>query len=155
MILDVDKPSIEMVDALLAEWKTDSAMDCLEPSNELRKIGSLHSKYLTILSTHRRAFKRGERTYLKLRRIKYEYYQGKLDQDALTRYKWQPFPYSLKAGEITTYLETDSDILNAKKVLDIYEECMDVSERILKELGSRTYQLKDIVSWERFIAGVH
>lgn len=154
MILDVTKPSTAQVDALLAEWKKDSAMDRLEPSVELRKIGSLHSKYLTILSTHRRAFKEGDRKYAKLRRVKYEFFTGKLDQDTLKKYGWQPFPYTLK-GDLSTYMDSDPDILNAKRVLGVHEEIMDISERIIKELGSRTFQIKDIISWERFISGVH
>lgn len=154
MILDTKNPSHAQVDALLEEWKKDAAMDRLEPSAELQKIGSLHSKYLTILSAHRRAFKEGERRYAKLRRIKYEYYMGRLDQDTLKKYGWQPFLYTLK-GDITTYMDSDADILNAKAVLGIHEEIVDISEKILKELGSRTFQLKDIIQWERFISGVH
>lgn len=154
MILDVSKPSQAQVDALLEEWKKDAAMDRLEPSTELRKIGSLHSKYLTILSTHRRALKENERKYAKLRRIKYEYFVGRLDQDTLKKYGWQSFPYTLK-GDIATYMDSDHDILNAKQVLGVHEEIVEVAQMIIKELGSRTFQLKDIISWERFISGVH
>lgn len=154
MILDTKAPSTAQVDALLEEWKKDAAMDRLEPSSELQKIGSLHSKYLTILSAHRRASKESERRYTKLRRVKYEYYMGRLDQDTLKKYNWQPFPYTLK-GDIATYMDSDADILNAKAVIGIHEEIMDISERIIKELGARTYQIKDIISWERFIGGVH
>lgn len=154
MNLDTKAPSTEQVDSLLAEWQKDAVMDRLEPANELRKIGSLHSKYLTILSTHRRAFKEGERRMGKLRKLKYEYYMGRLDQAALAKYGWQPFLYTLK-GDLATYLESDKDIVNAKAVLAVHEEIMDLAERIIKELGSRTFQLKDIISWEKFISGAH
>jgi hypothetical protein len=154
MILDTKNPSTAQVDALLDEWKKDAAMDRLEPSTELRKIGSLHSKYLTILSAHRRAFKEGDRKYTKLRKIKYEYYTGRLDQDSLKKYGWQPFPFTLKA-DLVTYVDSDPDILNAKAVLGVHEEIVEVTQMIIKELGSRTFQLKDIIQWERFISGVH
>lgn len=154
MILDTKAPSPAQVDALLEEWKQDAKMDRLEPSDELRKIGSLHSKYLTILSAHRRAFKDSERKYAKLRRLKYEFYMGRLDQATLTKYNWQPFPYTLK-GDIATYMESDLDILNAKQVLGVHEEIMEVAGSIIKELGARTWQLKDICGWEKFISGVH
>lgn len=154
MNLDTKAPSTEQVDSLLAEWQKDAVMDRLEPANELRKIGSLHSKYLTILSTHRRAFKEGERRMGKLRKLKYEYYMGRMDQTALAKYGWTPFLYTLK-GDLATYLEADKDIVNAKAVLAVHEEIMDLAERIIKELGSRTFQLKDIISWEKFISGAH
>jgi hypothetical protein len=154
MILDTKNPSSEQVDALLAEWATDAKMDRIEISSELKKIGSLHSKYLTILSAHRRALKEKERIYHKLYRVKYEYYTGRLDQDTLKKNNWQPFPYTLKS-DISTYMNSDPDILNAKRVLGIHEEVLEICQMILKELGSRTFQLKDISQWERFIAGVH
>ena len=154
MNLDTKSPSTEQVDALLAEWAKDAVMDKLEPANELRKIGSLHSKYLTILSTHRRAFKEGQRRMDKLRKLKYEYYMGRLDQATLAKYGWQPFLYTLK-GDLATYMESDKELVNAKAVIAIHEEIMDLAERIIKELGSRTFQLKDIISWEKFISGAH
>jgi hypothetical protein len=152
MILDVKKPSTKQVDNLLSEWQSDAKMNQLEPADELRKISSLHSKYLTILSIHRRAFKEGERKAAKLRRLKYEYYSGRLDKDILEKYNWPPFPYTLK-GDLNTYMDSDAELLNAKAVLSIYEEITDLCERILKELGNRTYQLKDIISWTKFIGG--
>lgn len=154
MNLDTKNPSTEQVDALLAEWAKDAVMDKLEPANELRKIGSLHSKYLTILSTHRRALKEGQRRMDKLRKLKYEYYTGRLDQPTLAKYNWAPFLYTLK-GDLNTYMEADKEMVNAKAVLAVHEEIMDLAERIIKELGSRTFQLKDIISWEKFISGAH
>jgi hypothetical protein len=154
MNIDPKAPSTEQVDSLLAEWKKDSAMDKLEPANELRKIGSLHSKYLSILSSHRRALKEAERRMAKLRKLKYEYYMGRLDQTTLAKYGWQPFLYTLK-GDLNTYMESDNELLNGKAVMAIHEEVMDIAERIIKELGSRTFQLKDIISWEKFISGAH
>jgi len=152
MLLDIKNPSSEQVDALLDEWKKDAKIDKLEPSNELKRIGSLHSKYLEILSAHRRAFKESSRTFAKLKRVKYEYYTGKMDQETLKKYNWNPFPYTLKS-DLSTYMESDADVLKAQRLMGIHEEIMDLCQSILKELGSRTYQLRDIISWERFIGG--
>ena len=106
MLLDVKNPSQAQVDALHIEWAKDAKMDRLEPSQELKKIGSLHAKYLNILSAHRRAFKEGERRYAKLRKVKYEYYMGRLDQSILVKYNWPPFPFTLK-GDLSTYMDSD------------------------------------------------
>lgn len=152
MILDTKKPSQAQIDALLREWEKDAKLDHLEPSDELKKIGSLHSKYLSILSAHRRAFKEASRTFAKLKRIKYEYYTGKLDADTLKQYGWQPFLYTLK-GDLALYMDSDPDILGAKRLLDIHEEITQICESIIKELGARTWQLKEICGWEKFIRG--
>jgi hypothetical protein len=154
MILDTSKPSVEQVDALLTEWQRDSAMNRLNPSEELQKIPHLHSKYLLILSKHRRALHEGERKAAKLRRLKYEYYAGRLDKDTLDKYGWSQFPYTLKS-DLTTYMDADKDVSNARQVLHVHEEIVNLCESILRELGNRTYQLKDIIRWEMFIQGTH
>jgi hypothetical protein len=53
-----------------------------------------------------------------MKKLKWEYYTGKLDKDQLEKYNWQPFPFVLKS-DITTYLESDEDINKhiAQKVL--------------------------------------
>jgi hypothetical protein len=40
----------------------------------------------------------------------------------------------------------------ANKIL--HEEIVDVCQSILKELHSRTFQLKEFITWERFIQGI-
>ena len=150
--LDPTAPSVAQIDALLAEWQKDAVLNILEPDIELRKISPLHAKYLTILSSHRRALKEGERRLTKLKRLKYEYYCGRLDKITLDKYGWSPFPFTLK-GDLATYMDSDKELVNARSVLAIHEEVMDITERILKELGSRTFQLKDIISWARFTSG--
>jgi len=154
MILETKNPTQAQIDALLEEWKKDSKLDPVALDKALSVTGSLHSKYMTILSVHRRAFKEANRVFAKLKRIKYEYYSGRLDQEALKKYNWTPFPYTLK-GDFATYLESDPDILSAKRILDIHEEIVEICQSIIKELGARTYQLRDLLSWEKFIAGSH
>jgi len=36
----------------------------------------------------------------------------------------------------------------------LHDEIVDVCQSILKELNSRTFQLRDFIAWERFIQGV-
>jgi hypothetical protein len=138
---------------VLAMWEKDSEMDRTEPGNELLKIPKLHSKYLQILSTHKLLVKEAEFKYAKMRKLKWEYYTGKLDEDTLKKYGWEPFQFTLKS-DLSTYLEADEDLNKylASKILN--EEIVDVCQFILKELNSRTFQLRDFISWEKFIQGV-
>jgi len=89
----------------------------------------------------------------KMRRLKWEYYTGKLDQSTLDTYGWQQFPYTLKS-EISTYLESDEDIFKLVAQKKMYDEIVEVCNSILKELSARTFQLRDFIQWERFIQGV-
>ena len=147
----IDSP-VEYLEQVIKYWETDSVMDQTEPSKELLRIPVLHSKYLNILSRHRLLAKEAEFKYNRLKRIKWEYYTGKLDDDTLRQYGWEPFPFVLKS-DISTYLDSDEDMnrVIAQKALN--EEMVDSCNAILKELNNRTWQLRDFIAWERFIQG--
>jgi len=144
---------MEELQKLLDMWTVDSNIDRTEPGKELINIPKLHSKYLNILSRHRMLSKQSEFKYNKIRRLKWEYYTGKLDNDQLKEHGWEPFPYTLKS-DITTYMESDDDINKhlVKKIM--HDEIVELCQSILKELNSRTFQLRDFIAWERFIQGV-
>ena len=141
------------LDDLLAMWAKDSEIDRTEPGKALLDIPKLHSKYLNILSNHRLLIREAEFKYNRMKKIKWEYYTGKLDDDELKKHGWEPFPFVLKS-DITTYLESDEDMNRylAQKLL--HEEIVEVCNSILKELNSRTYQLRSFIDWEKFIQGV-
>jgi len=139
------------LDELLEMWAKDSVIDRTEPGKELTNIPQLHSKYLNILSRHRLLAKEAEFKYNRMKKVKWEYYTGKMDDESLKHYGWEPFPFVLKS-EITTYFDEDLNRLVASKML--HDEIVDVCQSILKELNSRTFQLRDFIAWERFIQGV-
>jgi hypothetical protein len=141
------------IDDLLAEWAKDSIIDRTEPGKALLDIPKLHSKYLNILSTHRLLIRDAEFKYNRMKKLKWEYYTGKLDDDQLTKYGWEPFPFVLKS-DITTYLDADEDLSKYLAQRRMHEEIVEVCMSIMKELGARTFQLKDFISWEKFIQGV-
>lgn len=140
------------LDEILEMWKKDSVVDRTEPGRELINIPILHSKYLNILSKNRLLSKQAEFKYIKMKRIKWEYYTGKLDDVSLKQYGWEPFPYVLKS-EVNTYLDSDDDLNKLMATKLIHDEIVDVCQSILKELNSRTFQLRDFIAWERFIQG--
>lgn len=141
------------LDELLQMWTEDSEIDRTEPGKALLHIPKLHSKYLNILSRHRLLSKESEFKYNKMKRLKWEYYTGKLDSDVLKKYGWEQFPYTLKS-DINTYLESDDDLNKCIAAKLMHDEIVDVCQSILKELNSRTYQLRSFIDFEKFINGI-
>ena len=141
------------LDDLLAMWTKDSEIDRTEPGKALLDIPKLHSKYLNILSNHRLLIRECEFKYNRMKKIKWEYYTGKMDDESLKKHGWEPFPFVLKS-DITTYLEADEDLNRYLAQKMLHEEIVDVCNSILKELNSRTYQLRSFIDWEKFIQGV-
>ena len=141
------------LDELLEMWKKDAEIDRTEPGKALLDIPKLHSKYLNILTRHKLLQKESEFKYSRMKKIKWEYYTGKMDQDDLAKHGWDPFPYTLKS-DLNIYFESDEDLnkLEAQKVM--HEQVVETCQSILKELNSRTFQLRDFIAWEKFIQGI-
>jgi Recombination, repair and ssDNA binding protein UvsY len=143
---------MENLDQILKHWESDSIIDQTEPGKELIKIPVLHNKYLTILTKHKIASKKANYDYLRMKKTKWEYYTGKMSQEELEEHGWEPFRYTLKS-DISTYLESDNDLIKLLEKKVYHDECVSVIEAIMSELKSRTFQLRDFISWEKFIGG--
>ena len=142
------------LDEILKNWEQDSVIDSTEPGKELLKIPTLHNKYLKILVNHRLAMKRINFNYGRLRKIKEEYYNGSLSQEELAEHGWEPFLLNVKTKYgIERYLESDADLVRLLEKKMYHDEAISICESIMQELKSRTFQLKDYISWERFIGG--
>lgn len=144
---------MDTIEKVLESWEKDSHIDQTEPSKELLRIPLLHSKYLNVLTRSKLASKKAQFDYLQLKKKKWEYYTGKLSKDELDELGWEPFPFTLKS-DINLYIESDVDLIALLKKKIIHDEIISVAEAILSELKSRTFQLRDFISWEKFINGV-
>lgn len=143
---------MENLEQVLKYWEKDAEMDQTEPGKELIRIPTLHNKYLSILTKHKIASKKAHFDYLRMRKIKIEYYSGRMDQEDLDKHGWQPFQFVLKS-DINAYLEGDDDLIKLLEKKVYHEETVSVLESIMSELKQRTWQLRDFISWEKFIGG--
>jgi hypothetical protein len=50
-------------------------------------------------------------------------------------------------------LEADADLIKLLEKKVYHEETVSVIESIMNELKQRTWQLRDFISWEKFIGG--
>lgn len=144
---------MDTIEKVLECWEKDAIVDQTEPSKELLRIPLLHSKYLNTLTRSKLASKKAHFDYLQLKKKKWEYYSGKLSKEELDSLGWEPFPFTLKS-DINLYIESDSDLIKLLQKKIVHDEIISVVESILSELKSRTFQLRDFISWEKFINGV-
>jgi len=144
---------MERLEKLLEMWEEDSVIDYTEPGRALLDIPKLHSKYLNILSRHRLLSKQAEMSFYKMRNLKKDYYSGRLDEETLEKYNWEQFPFTVLKTDISNYLDGDDDVNKSKAKMVIHNEIIEVCTSIMKELHSRTYQLKSYIDYEKFIQG--
>ena len=133
-------------------WEADSKIDITEPGKVIAHIPTLHAKYARILSSHSLGSKRCTFEYAKLKKVKWEYYNGRLDKDDLDRLGWEPFKFVLKS-DLNTYMESDADLSKIMQKKAYHDEVVAFCTHVLKELNNRTWQVKEFMGWEKFILG--
>jgi hypothetical protein len=132
------------------EWKKDSVIDEDVLDVESIKIPQLHSKYLNYLSDVRLIKIKKEQDYKKLLRDKYEYYTGKADSEV---YKQKPFDLKILKQDVQLYIESDEEIQKSLSMLNYYKEMMFVLEKILDNINTRGFQIKNSIDWQKFMQG--
>lgn len=143
---------MSITEKVLNEWKIDSKIDLTNPGNALIDIPKIHSKYLNILSEYRMNLRKIELDIKRMKKTKWEYYTGRMDEKTLQENGWEPFPYTLKS-DISLYMDSDDDLYRLSVRKCVYEEVIEICVSILKELNSRTYQLRAYIDYEKFISG--
>lgn len=143
---------METLENIIKHWEKDSVIDSTDPSKEILRIPTLHSKYLKFMTEHKLASKRAMSELNTNKRLRWEYYNGKLSQEQLKELKWEPFQFTLKS-DISIYLESDEILSKIVLRKSYHDEAASFCEAILKELGNRTWQLREHMTHERFIHG--
>lgn len=141
------------LDEVLATWQKDSVVDKAQPNEDMANIGSLHAKYLRILSTHKLNCKKAEKDFLEMKRLRAAYYEGTLTEDELKKRGWEQYLGRAPRSSATRdhILETDEYLLTIAQRKVIYEQIVEVCQYILKELNNRTWELREFMQWERTI----
>jgi len=147
------KPPVS-IDDLMEMWSTDSKVDETEPSRELAKVSSLHAKYLRILTHHNLIVKKINIDYVKMKRVKWEYYNGDLNNpEDLETYNLQPLLKKIIRQDIPIYLDSDNDLNNLLMRKVLHQEIVDFCGSVLKEINNRTWQLRSFIEWEKYTSG--
>ena len=90
-----------------------------------------------------------------LRRLKWLYYTGKLDQNTLENLNWQVFDLDIKKNknDLEMFIESDKDILELFEKIAYQKEKNEYLESIIKSLNTRGFQIKNAIEWKRFTMG--
>jgi hypothetical protein len=145
----IETPPLEEI---IKQWDKDSVIDQTEPGKEIIRIPILQNKYNKYLTLHALSGRKVAIEFDKLKKLKWEYYSGKLDEEQLTSLGWEPFRFILKT-DINIYLDADDDLNKLRRKKFYHEKAADFCENVMKELNSRTFQLRAFMDWEKFIQG--
>ena len=122
---------------------------------EYLKIPQLYGKYLNIYQDEKALYHSHNFQHKKLKRLKWEYYTGKLSEDQLKELGWEQFDLKILRQDIDLYLESDPELVALEMKLTVQKEKTDYLQSFLKELANRQYHIRDAILWRKFISGVN
>lgn len=138
---------------IISEWEKDSKIDNTELAEESLKIPQLHSKYYKMFINERLQMKKWKSEYKQLYKVKFEYYNGTIDDEELRERGWEPFALKVLKADLGIYIEADSDLIAAQYKIDIQEEKVSFLESAIKSLTARGYSVKAAIDWYKWTQG--
>jgi len=139
------------LDDIQSMWEKDSQIDKDNLHDESLKIPALHAKYHEMFNNTLLLRKKAEQQRKNIRHERYEYFSGKADPEV---YIENPFPKKIRDKDtMQKYLDADEKLMNVNLKIDYYETQLNYIESILKQISNRTYQIKNAIEWQKFVAG--
>ena len=89
--------------------------------------------------------------YKRLYREKWEYYGGKADAKI---YASKPFDLKVLKTDLSVYITSDEDIINAENKVGYLETVVDYIKGVIKSVDNRGWDIKNAIEWKKFEAGV-
>lgn len=131
----------------------DMEIDDLNLDLESLKTPQLHGKYLNILHDESLVLHKNMIDLKEMRRLKWEYYLGKLDQETLKEKGWQPFGLKILRTDIDVYLDSDKDLLRLEAKVAFLKEKVKYLESVLQGISRRGWDIKSAIEWKKFMSG--
>jgi hypothetical protein len=131
----------------------DMPIDDTELDVESMTIPQLHSKYLNFYLDEKLVLQKLNSDYYRLKKTKWEYYTGKLDQDQLEEYGWEPFQFKILKQDIDLYMDSDEDLQKLSNRVAYQKEKINYLDSILKSINNRQWNIRNAIEWRKFING--
>lgn len=132
-------------------WSKDAQIDQDNLHDEAAKIPSLHAKYFDLYNNIKLLRERSITVDNKVRLERWNYYSGKSDPEV---YQAEPFPFKVREKDaIKRYMDADEKVQQSTLKIKYYDVMLTYLEDIIKQVGNRSYQLKNIIDWHNFRSG--
>lgn len=131
-------------------WEEDSVIDPDNLHLESIKIPILHSKYHNIYNNILILKRAEEDKYKQTKFSKWQYYTGKVPPDDP---KAQRCDHKVMKQDLDKYMDSDEDIRKIVAKLNYYDTMLNFLDSILRTIKDRSFQIKNAVEFQKFIAG--
>jgi len=91
----------------LEEWEKDARISD-DLTLESLRIPQLHSKWMKFLMREKSELVIINRAYSKMKRMRWEYYNGTIDHEVLKQMDWEPFLQKILKPDLPMWLDSDN-----------------------------------------------
>lgn len=119
---------------------------------ESQRTPNIHNKLNVILLELQKRKAYVSRKYLQMYRERWEYYSGKAAPEV---YKQYPFPFRILKGDLDTYLNSDNQCSELKLELQTLDSEIVYITEALKQVGQRSYLIRNMISYLEYLNGVN
>jgi hypothetical protein len=124
-----------------------------ELDTESLRTPQLHSKYLNFFSDENLILSKLDGEYRVIKKYKWLYYTGKLSQEELEQFKWQPFQLSVLKTDIDKFMDADEDIQKIYSRMQYRKTVVEYLDSIIKIISNRQWNIRAAIDWLKFTNG--
>ncbi len=124
-----------------------------ELDTESLRTPQLHSKYLNFLSDEKLILSKLESEYKITKKYRWLYYTGKLSEEELSEFEWEPFELSILKTDIDKFMESDEDIQKIYNRIQYRRTVVDYLDSIIKVISNRQWNIRSAIDWLKFTNG--
>lgn len=141
------------LEAIHDMWENDTHIDKTRLTEETIKIPKLMAKYKRIYSVMRQQREKTELELASLRQDKVQFIRyGETKETQEKGWVWPGHKITEK-GSIDLYLDADPDMQALMMKLNNIKAKEDLLKTIMEELRQRSFHIRNIIEWEKFING--
>ena len=131
----------------------DIPMDKTELDVESMKTPQLHNKYLILYTDEKLILTKLNSELKVLERNKWLYYTGKMSQEQLEEYGWEPFDLNILKTDIDRFMQADGDIITLSNKVALQKEKVNYLENVIKIINNRQWSIRSTIDWLKFTNG--
>ena len=132
----------------------DLKIDRTELGDESIRIPMLHGKFLNFFHDESLVLRKLEADQRTLRKQKWEWYSGKMDEDQLKSLGWEPFATRILRQDMDIYMDADPDLVRIGSKIDLQKAKVEYLDSIIRGINNRNWVIRNVIEWRKFMSGV-
>tara|TARA_R110000796_G_scaffold165770_1_gene282625 strand:+ start:66 stop:500 length:435 start_codon:yes stop_codon:yes gene_type:complete len=131
----------------------DLDIDKTELDNESLKTPQLHNKYLILFTQEKLKLEQLLSEKKIKRKNKWLYYTGKMSEEQLRFFKWEPFDLTILKTDVDRFIDADDHIVKIEARITLQQEIVNYLESVVKMISNRQWNIRAALDWIKFTQG--